>query len=115
MPGEKGYRLFAREHDAKEDKWSVHVPVRIRAMVLAGEKLFVAGPPDVVPAEDPLAAFEGRKGAVLWTISASNGQKLAEVQRLESLPAYDGLIAAAEHLFLSTTDGRVSCFGQQEP
>ncbi|MBC8872227.1 MAG: PQQ-binding-like beta-propeller repeat protein [Planctomycetes bacterium] len=115
MPGEKGYRLFARDHDAKEDKWSVHVPVRVRAIVLAGEKLFVAGPPDVVPAEDPLAAFEGRKGAVLWTISASNGQKLAEVQRLESLPAYDGLIAAAEHLFLSTTDGRVSCFGQQEP
>ena len=112
-PGGKGYRLFARDHDAKEDRWSVFVPVRVRAMVLAGEKLFIAGPPDVVPADDPLAAFEGRKVALLWAVSASNGQKLAEVQRLDALPAYDGLIAAAGHLFLTTTDSRVVCFGKQ--
>ncbi|MHC4401227.1 MAG: outer membrane protein assembly factor BamB family protein [Planctomycetota bacterium] len=114
-PGGKGYRLFARDHNAKEDKWSVYVPVRVRAMVAAGEKLFVAGPPDVVPADDPLAAFEGRKGAVLWAVSASSGQKLAEVERLDAPPAYDGLIAAAGRLFLSTTDGRVLCFGGQKP
>jgi len=114
-PGSKGYRLFARDHDAKEDRWSAFVPVRVRAMVLAGDELFIAGTPDEVPAEDPLAAFEGRKGAILWAVSASNGQKLAEAQHLDALPAYDGLIAAAEHLFLSTTDGRVLCFGQQEP
>jgi len=114
-PGGKGYRLFARDHDAKEDKWSVLVPIRVRAMVLAGEKLFVAGPPDVVPADDPLAAFEGRNGGVLWAVSGSDGQKLAQVQRLDAPPAYDGLIAAAGRLFLSTTDGQVLCFGQQEP
>lgn len=114
-PGGKGCRLFARDHDAKQDRWSVHVPVRVRAMVLAGEKLFIAGPPDVVPAEDPLAAFEGRKGAVLWAVSASYGQKLAEVHQLDAPPAYDGLIAAGGRLFLTMTDGCVSCFGSQNP
>jgi len=111
-PGAKGYRLFARDHDAKQDKWSAHVPLRIRAMVLADDKLFIAGPPDVVPDGDPLAAFEGRAGAGLWAVSASNGQKLAEVQRLDSPPAYDGLIAAAGRLYLTTTDGQVSCFAE---
>ncbi len=114
-PGGKGYRLFARDHDAKQDRWSVHVPIRIRAMVLASEKLFIAGPPDVVPDDDPLAALEGRQGAVLWAVSASDGRKLAEVQRLDAPPTFDGLIAAAGRLFLSTIDGRVSCFGGQEP
>jgi hypothetical protein len=114
-PGGKGYRIFARDHDAKEDRWSVYVPVRVRAMVLAGDKLFIAGPPDVVPADDPLAAFEGRKGAVLWSVSASSGQKIAAVQHLDALPAYDGLIAASGRLFLTATGGRVLCFGEQKP
>jgi hypothetical protein len=109
--GERGYRLFAREHDAKQDRWSVQVPLRVRAMVLAGEKFFIAGPPDVVPADDPLAAFEGRKGGLLWTVSADSGQELAEVQHLPSPPVFDGLIAAQGELFISTTDNRVVCLG----
>ena len=114
FPGTKGYRLFARDHDAKKDKWSVFIPVRVRAMVAAGEKLFVAGPPDVVPDDDPLAALEGRRGAVLWAFSGDDGKKLAEVERLDALPVYDGLIAAAERLYLSTADGRVICFGGRD-
>jgi hypothetical protein len=107
--GGKGYRLFARDHDARQDRWSVRVPIRVRAMVLAGERLFIAGPPDVVPKDDPLAAFEGRKGALLWAVDAATGDKLAEVQQLPTPPVYDGLIAAAGSLYLSTTDGRVRC------
>ena len=70
FPGTKGYRLFAKDYDPNDeearfkkvdDNWSVHVPIRVRAMALAGETLFVAGPPDVVPQDDPLAAFEGRQ------------------------------------------------------
>lgn len=116
-PGSKGYRLFGRTLDSMlgtkktKDVWSTFVPVRVRAMVLAGDKLFIAGPPDVVPADDPAAAFEGRKGGLLWSISARDGKKLAEVHRLQAEPVYDGLIAAAGRLYLSTTDGRVHCFG----
>jgi hypothetical protein len=114
FPGTKGYRLFARDHEANADTWSVFIPVRVRAMVAAGDKLFVAGPPDVVPDQDPLAALEGRLGAVLWAFSADRGEKLAEVAKLDAMPLYDGLIAAAGRLYLSTESGRVICFGSHE-
>ena len=114
FPGTKGYRLYARDHDAKKDRWSVLIGVRVRAMVAAGEKLFVAGPPDVVPDADPLAAFEGRRGALLWAFSGQNGEKLAEVAQLDALPVYDGLIATAGRLYVSMKDGRVVCFGRKE-
>jgi hypothetical protein len=113
FPETKGYRLYAREHDAKEDLWSVFIPIRVRAMVAAGEKLLVAGPPDVIPPNDPLAAFEGRMGARLWSFSCRTGQKLAEIDRLRVPPVYDGLIAAQERLYVSLEDGRVICFHGQ--
>ena len=111
-PGTTGYRLYARDHNAKKDRWSIRIPVRVRAMVAAGKKLFVAGPPDIVPVDDPLAAFEGRRGALLWAFAGEDGQKLAEVAKLDTLPVYDGLIAAAGRLYMSLKDGRVVCFGR---
>jgi outer membrane protein assembly factor BamB len=114
FPETKGYRLYARDHDTSEDRWSVFIPVRVRAMVAAGDKLFVAGPPDAIPEDDPLAAFEGRRGAHLWSFAANDGRKLAEVASLDAPPVYDGLIAAAGKLFASLEDGRVVCFGAAE-
>ena len=90
----------------------MYIPIRVRAMVLADDVLFVAGPPDVIPEDDPLAAFEGRKGADLWAVSALTGEKLSEIQHLQSPPVYDGLIAAQECLYISTADGSVHCFGE---
>jgi len=106
--GGKGQRLFARPHGAKKDRWSVYVPLRVRAMVLAREKLFIAGPPDVVPAEDPLAAIAGRRGARLWAVAAESGKKLQEY-KLDALPVFDGLIAAGGRLYVSTRTGEVIC------
>ncbi len=111
FPGTKGYRLFARDHEAEKDRWSVRIPVRVRAMVVAAEKLFVAGPPDVVPDDDPLAAFEGRLGASLVAFSTADGRQLADAAKLDAPPVYDGLIAAAGRLYLSLDDGRVVCYG----
>ncbi len=130
-PGGEGYELFADDNDnepmlaansvdrekgpgyshAKLPKWSKQVPLRVQAMVLAGDHLFMAGPPDVVPDDDPYAAFEGRRGAQLWVVSASDGEKLAQY-RLDSLPVFDGLIAAVGRLLLSTADGKVLCFAE---
>jgi outer membrane protein assembly factor BamB len=121
FPGTKGYRLFAKDYDPNKNeaefkktknKWSVYIPVRVRAMVLVGDKLFIAGPPDVIPKDDPLAAFEGRMGADFWAVSALTGEKLSEIQHLESPPVYDGLIAAQGCLYISTADGCVHCFGE---
>jgi outer membrane protein assembly factor BamB len=121
FPATKGYRLFAKDYDPDhnetefkktKDRWSVYVPVRVRAMALAGDNLFVAGPPDVIPPDDPLAAFEGRKGADLWAVSALTGKKLSEIRHFESPPVYDGLIAAERCLYMSTVDGSVHCLGE---
>ncbi|MBI5085100.1 MAG: hypothetical protein HZB13_10950, partial [Acidobacteria bacterium] len=105
-----GYLLFAKNLSGKRETWSKRVPVRIRAMVLSPDRLFAAGPPDVVDPKDPLGAFEGRKGAVLYVLNSASGEKLAE----HALPAphvFNGTAAAQERLFLSGEDGSVTCFG----
>jgi outer membrane protein assembly factor BamB len=129
-PGGQGYLLFADDNDnepvlddrtrnrdkgmgytrSAPPRWFQWVPVRVRAMVAAGDTLFVAGPPDVVDADDPYAAFEGRRGAVLWAVSAGDGKKLSEL-RLEAEPVFDGLIAAEGRLFMTTRDGKLLCLG----
>jgi outer membrane protein assembly factor BamB len=97
----------------KPPKWQELIPVRVRAMVLAGDRLFAAGPPDAVDSDDPYAAFEGRKGAVIQVVSASDGTRLAETA-LPAPPAFDGLSAANGNLYLATTDGRLLCLAGAE-
>ena len=108
-------------------EWKQDVPILVRAMVLAGEILFLAGPPDILderktektldtPETQKLLAkqvsvFEGSEGAVLWAVSTS-GNKLSE-QQLDGLPVFDGMIAAGNRLYYATTDGRVICLGQK--
>jgi outer membrane protein assembly factor BamB/SAM-dependent methyltransferase len=86
--------------------WTNWLDVRIRAMVKAGETLFVAGPPDILDSKDPYAAFEGRDGARLVAISANDGKKLSETP-LECSPVFDGMIAANGRLFACLEDGSV--------
>jgi len=95
---------------AEPPLWTLWLSVRIRAMVKAGDTLFVAGPPDVFDEKDPYASFEGRKGACLVSVSAKDGKKLAE-HPLDVPPVFDGMIAAGGRLFISTEDGRVLCLG----
>ena len=128
-PGDKGYLLFADDNEnepvipdytrgvpkgigftRKEPPvWHSWIPVRIRAMVLAGGHLFVAGPPDVVDPDDPMAALEGRKGSELWVFSKADGRKLAEM-KLDAPPVFDGMAAANGRLFLVSEDGSIICF-----
>ncbi|MGB2821960.1 MAG: PQQ-binding-like beta-propeller repeat protein, partial [Phycisphaerae bacterium] len=109
--------------------WSNDTSVQVTAMVLADKVLFAAGPPDV---EDEVrsvkmladpetqkklaeqsAAFEGRRGALLIAVSPSSGQKLA-AYRLDSMPRFDGMIAAGGRLYLATVDGKVLCLGTKQ-
>ncbi len=94
----------------KKPKWSVYVPIRVRAMVNTKEKLFVAGPPDVLDEkDDPLGALEGRKGGLLRAVSTADGSKLSEYT-LDAPPVLDGLIAVEGKLYLATRDGKLSCW-----
>jgi len=101
-------------------RWSKRVPLLVRAMVLADKRLFVAGPPDLeqpkaknrlelANPEAAVAAFGGKKGGVLWAVSAADGKRLAEYE-LESPPVFDAMAAANGRLYLSTGDGKVLCF-----
>ncbi len=93
---------------AEAPLWKQWHPVRIRAMVKAGETLFVAGPPDELDPKDPYAAFENRKPARLLAISPADGATLAETN-LKSPPVFDAIIAAHGRLFVSLEDGSVVC------
>ncbi len=92
-------------------KWKVKIPIRVLAMVLAADTLFLAGPPDKIDTDDPLATFEGRGHAILRAVSTRDGSTRAEYV-LDAQPVFDGLIAASGRLFISTRDGRVVCFGE---
>jgi outer membrane protein assembly factor BamB len=93
---------------AEPPVWKRWLPVRTRAMVKAGDTVFVAGPPDVFDNKDPFAAFEGRRGARLVALASADGKRLAEMP-LEQPPVFDGLIAAGECLFASLEDGSLVC------
>ncbi|MHC4744881.1 MAG: outer membrane protein assembly factor BamB family protein, partial [Planctomycetota bacterium] len=107
--------------------WEIeNVGILANAMVLAGDKLFLAGVPDVADetktrdyiygADDELnrqlieqeKAWLGEKGALLWVVSAETGTKLGEY-KIPAVPVWDGMIAADRRLYLATRDGYIRC------
>jgi outer membrane protein assembly factor BamB len=93
---------------AEPAKWQQMVPLRIRAMVLAGDVLFAAGLPDVLDEGDPVGAFEGRKGTFLCAYDAESGKELSKME-LPGPVAFDGMSAVEGKLFVALEDGRVVC------
>jgi len=97
----------------KEYLWTQRLAVLVRALVLANDTLFLAGPPDIFSCDEPAAALEGKKGGLLCLLSATDGKELAKYD-LDSPPVFDGMAAAGGHLYMVTIDGKVLCFGQNE-
>jgi hypothetical protein len=110
-------------------KWAKDIPIYVRSMVLAGENLFVAGPPDIIDEEETFSQLaekdpqvqklldeqdsilEGRDGGLLLCVNMHTGEVEMKYQ-LEDLPTWDGLSSAGGKLFLSTQSGHVVCFGE---
>ncbi len=108
-------RRRGREQKQVACKWSQPMNIVVRAMVLADDTLFVAGPPELLTLPDRTqdleaaqAAYKGQKGAVLQAISTENGETVAEYN-LDSTPVLDGMIAADGKWFVSTMDGKLIC------
>jgi hypothetical protein len=98
-------------------------------MVLAGSKLFIVGPPDIIDEEktfqeltekDPQVqkllaaqdkALNGDDGSLLLSVNIDTGEIENRVE-LSTLPAWDAMAGAGGSLFLSTLDGSVMCFGK---
>ncbi len=101
---------------------SESLPLLANAMALAGKQLVLAGPPDVADETKMLGflpglddrvnrellaqeqAWLGKKGGLLWVVSAEDGRKLAEY-RLDTFPVFDGMSTAGGALYLSMIDG----------
>ncbi|MEW6357607.1 MAG: PQQ-binding-like beta-propeller repeat protein [Planctomycetota bacterium] len=129
-PRKQGTSVFGKVIQTRpEHRWAETIPFLVRGMVVAGDAIFAAGPPavademDVYMAygdpqvqaklDDHVAAFEGKKGAVLMAVAKADGKKLS-AYRLDSPPVFDGMIAAGGRLFVSTMDGKVVCLGAGE-
>ena len=106
-------------------RWMHEQPsVIVRAMVKAGDTLFVAGPPDVIderrsfrlPDDEEVQAklrqqrdaWAGKLGGRLWAVAAADGKPAARY-RLDAVPVFDGMAAAYGRLYVATADGRVLC------
>ena len=98
------------EQNTPSFTWFVDLLMRPRAILRAGRTLYVGGVPNQVDAKDLSAAYEGRKGGLLWVFSPDDGAKTAEY-KLDSPPVWDGLAAANGRMYVSTADGRLLCMG----
>ncbi|MEZ5384182.1 MAG: PQQ-binding-like beta-propeller repeat protein [Prosthecobacter sp.] len=91
-------------------KWSDEIPFSVRAMVLAGDTLFAAGPyGDAIRSDD---AFTGKRGVRLAAAATKDGKLLASYA-IDAMPVFDGLVAANGRLYLAMQDGSVACYGAQ--
>jgi len=96
--------------------WSKDEKFQARAMVLAGDKLCLAGWLDSMIIELKSGRPKLRDNvdphdSVLRVYSARNGRQLSEF-RLESDPVFDGMAAAYGTLFVSLSSGKVVCLGK---
>ena len=99
--------------------------VMAKAMVLANDRLFIAGPRDVVDEKkmwgrsnetgfqakmrEQAECLKGKRGGVMQVFSKTDGKKLAQYT-LDALPVFDGLIAAEGRLYMVTAGGSIICF-----
>lgn len=89
-------------------QWQTSVPILVRAMLLAGRTLFIAGP-DAGQDNAGLAELGSVKPGQLLAVSADDGKILA-AYRLAASPVLDGMAAIPGRVLVSCTDGSVRCF-----
>jgi outer membrane protein assembly factor BamB len=93
-------------------RWTTHIPIAGHAIIVGGETVAVAGVPmrDNFGMDDIEASYEGRKGGLLWTLSAEDGVPTGQLT-LPAPPVWDGLAATGGCLYLPLADGTVLCLG----
>jgi len=109
-------------------RWSRETKLHVKSMIVAGDKLYIAGPPVVINEanayKDPLSkqvraqmaaqtdAFRGKSGGILQVVAAECGETITET-KLDYLPAFDSMAAAQNRLFIVSEDGRLVCYGER--
>ena len=120
------YFFPTQDLSAANFQWRLDQPALVaRAMTIAGDTLFIAGPPDLVDErqayhhpDDPgvqaklerqAEAYEGRAGGQLWVLTKAAGNVINRYT-LNTVPVFDGMAAAIDNLYMTTVDGHVICF-----
>ncbi|MHC4118171.1 MAG: outer membrane protein assembly factor BamB family protein [Planctomycetota bacterium] len=86
--------------------WSRSIELCGRAMIKAGDALFVAGPE---PAEE--IYFDDQNApSVLAVYDAGSGRTLSK-QKIDCQPVFDGMAAAGGRIYISLVWGEVVCLG----
>ena len=110
-------------------QWKLDQPSMIaRAMTVAGDHLFVAGPPKLAHERQAFhqwddarvqarlkrqaQAYEGQAGGQLWAVAKAHG-RVVRRYALDTIPVFDGMAAAQDSLFMTTVDGRVICMAAE--
>ena len=104
--------------------WCANSPLQVRALVLAGDALIAAGPPDLLNEEPSLADYNnpnvqkaledqdasvrGEHGALLQYSHVADGTPGIQLP-LKEMPVWDGMVAANGQLYLATVNGSVTC------
>jgi len=102
----------ATEDNLPSFRWIADLPIRPRTLIRTGETVFVGGMTSEIDRQAPFAAYEGRKGGLLWAISSADGSKLAEYQ-LNAPPVWDGMAVAKHRIYIATQNGQVLCMGKK--
>jgi hypothetical protein len=101
QPKKKGRRAMSKVNYV----WSKSIGIYPRAMLLAGDTLFLAGPSNVADFFSDAPAGD----VLLQAVSAEDGAKKAEI-KLKASPVYDSFAACNGGLYFATVDGRVVCW-----
>jgi outer membrane protein assembly factor BamB len=111
---------------ALDYNWIIEEPdILAKAMVLANDRIFIAGPLDVADEKElwgrsnekifqekmseQAAWLKGEYGGIIQVFSKRDGKKLAE-KKLAYLPVFDGLAAANGKLYMATQCGSIICY-----
>ncbi|OPZ20237.1 MAG: Serine/threonine-protein kinase AfsK [candidate division BRC1 bacterium ADurb.BinA364] len=86
--------------------WTREAPMLARAMVLAGDAVFAAGPPWREGQAPPNIDIDGK--GVLMAFAAADGAELYSLA-LDSRPVHDGMAAANGRLYLAAMNGELLC------
>lgn len=124
------YTVFAKKRDTgdglashsgrimNDDLWAQEVPVRVEAMSLAGDTVFIGGPPmsgnESSTPDFVLRSLNGQEGGILMKLNGKDGVA-SETCKLPSTPVWDGIAISNDGLFVALRDGKVVKLGAVSP
>jgi hypothetical protein len=95
---------------ANAELWARRVPIRVEALSLAGDAVFVGGPPMSRDGESSpdfvLKSLHGEHGGVLLRLSLQDGGGV-KVCELPARPVWEGITITDHALFVALRDGKV--------